>query len=113
MNRICRHETGRILNVSARTNNGIRTVVATAAGDWFEEIEQLCADALQDPDFDLGTFDAALVASADKLAGVDLLQAAPAFPGNSSQWHWPTASVNAFAAAVSAPLMNILRPLTT
>jgi type VI secretion system protein ImpM len=89
---------------------------ATAAADWFEEIEQLCADALQDPDFDLGTFDAALVASADKLSGVDRLQAAPAFPGSSSQWHWPAVSVNAFAAAVSAPLMSMaqgaLRPMT-
>src|SRR6267142_44644 len=44
------------------------------------------------------------------------LQAAPAFPGNSSQWHWRTAAVNAFAAAVSAPLMSMaqgaLRPMT-
>ena len=74
---------------------------ATAASEWFEEIEQLCADALQNPEFDLGVFDAALVASADKLSGVDRLQAAPMFPGNSSQWHWPTVSVDAFAAAVT------------
>jgi type VI secretion system protein ImpM len=89
---------------------------AAAASGWFEEIEQLCADALQNPDFDLSAFDAALVASADKLAGVDRLQAATAFPGSSSQWHWPTASVNAFAAAVSSPLMSMaqgaLRPMT-
>jgi len=89
---------------------------AAAASEWFEEIEQLCADALQNPEFDLGAFDEALVASADKLSGVDRLQAAAAFPGNSSQWHWPTASVNAFAAAVSAPLMSMaqgaLRPMT-
>jgi type VI secretion system protein ImpM len=89
---------------------------AAAASDWFEEIEQLCADALQNPQFDLGAFDAALEASADKLSGVDRLQAATVFPGNSSQWHWPTASVNGFAAAVSAPLMSMaqgaLRPMT-
>jgi type VI secretion system protein ImpM len=89
---------------------------ATAAAGWFEEIENLCADALQNPDFDLGAFDAALVASADKLSGVDRLQTAAMFPGNSSQWHWPTASVDAFAAAVSAPLMSMaqgaLRPMT-
>jgi len=89
---------------------------ATAASAWFEEIEELCADALQNPEFDLGVFDAALMASADRLAGVDRLQTAVAFPGNSSQWHWPTASVNAFATAVSAPLMSMaqgaLRPMT-
>jgi type VI secretion system protein ImpM len=89
---------------------------AIAASEWFEEIEQLCADALQNPEFDLGAFDAALMASADKLSGVDRLQAVPVFPGNSSQWHWPSVSVNAFAAAVSAPLMSMaqgaLRPMT-
>jgi type VI secretion system protein ImpM len=89
---------------------------AAAASEWFEEIEQLCADALQNPDFDLGAFDQALEASADKLAGVDRLPAPVAFPGSSSQWHWPTASVNAFAAAVNAPLMSMaqgaLRPMT-
>jgi type VI secretion system protein ImpM len=89
---------------------------ATAASGWFDEIEDLCADALQNPDFDLGDFDAALVASADKLAGVDRLQGATVFPGSSSQWHWPTASVNAFGAAINAPLMSMaqgaLRPMT-
>jgi type VI secretion system protein ImpM len=89
---------------------------ATAAGDWFEKIEELCADALQNPAFDLGAFDAALEASAERLSGVDRLHAATVFPGNSSQWHWPTASVNAFGAAVSAPLLSMaqgaLRPMT-
>jgi type VI secretion system protein ImpM len=89
---------------------------AQAAVVWFEEIEQLCADALQNPDFDLGTFDAALVASGEKLSGVDQLPAALAFPGNSSQWHWPAASVNSFTVAVSNPLMSMaqgaLRPMT-
>jgi type VI secretion system protein ImpM len=89
---------------------------AHAAAGWFDEIEQLCADALQNPDFDLGAFDAALVASGEKLSGVDQLPVALAFPGNSSQWHWPAASVDSFAAAVSNPLMSMaqgaLRPMT-
>jgi type VI secretion system protein ImpM len=89
---------------------------AQAAADWFEEVEQLCADALQTTDFDLGAFDAALVCSAEKLSGVDQLPPALPFPGNSSQWHWPTASVNGFGAAVSAPLMGMaqsaLRPMS-
>ncbi|MEA3183143.1 MAG: hypothetical protein QOI59_6666 [Gammaproteobacteria bacterium] len=89
---------------------------AQAAAGWFEEIEQLCGDALQNPEFDLGAFDAALQASADKLAGVDNLPAGQLFPGNSSQWHWPTVSVGEFAPAVSSPLMLLaqgaLRPMT-
>ncbi len=90
--------------------------LAHAARSWFEQIEQLCADALQDPDFDFGVFDAALAASADNLTGVDNLPAAPVFPGTSSQWHWPTASVDGFATALSGPLMSLaqgaLRPMT-
>jgi type VI secretion system protein ImpM len=89
---------------------------AQAATGWFEEIEQLCADALQNPEFDLGAFDAALVGSGDKLAGVDQLPTVLAFPGNSPQWHWPAASVDSFAAAVSNPLLSMaqgaLRPMT-
>jgi type VI secretion system protein ImpM len=89
---------------------------AQVASGWFDEIEQLCADALQNPDFDLAVFDAALAASADKLSGVDSLPTQQTFPGSSSQWHWPTTSVNAFAPAVSAPLMRMaqgaLRPMT-
>jgi type VI secretion system protein ImpM len=91
-------------------------VFAQVASGWFDEIEQLCADALQNPDFDLAVFDAALAASADKLSGVDSLPTQQTFPGSSSQWHWPTTSVNAFGAAVSAPLMRMaqgaLRPMT-
>jgi type VI secretion system protein ImpM len=89
---------------------------AQVSAGWYEEIENLCADALQNPEFDLGTFDAALVASGDKLTGVDSLSAARAFPGNSSLWHWPTASVNDFSAKLSAPLMGMaqgaLRPMS-
>src|SRR6202022_4727550 len=68
------------------------------------------------PDLHCGGVDEASVASADKLSGVDRLHAAMAFPGNSTQWHWPTASVNDFAAKVSAPLMGMaqgaLRPMS-
>ena len=89
---------------------------AQAAVGWFELIEQLSADALQDPNFDLGAFDAALAASADKLDGVDRLPAPLMFPGASSQWHWPTPCVDGFAAAISGPLMSMaqsaLRPMT-
>lgn len=89
---------------------------AQAAADWFIDIEHLCADALQNPEFELTTFDAAVAASADKLSGVDRLPAPRAFPGNSSQWHWPSRSVNAFAEALNAPLMSLaqaaLRPMT-
>jgi type VI secretion system protein ImpM len=89
---------------------------AQVSTGWFEEIEQLCVDALQNPEFDLATFDAAVAASADKLSGVDSLSAARAFPGNSPQWHWPTASVDDFAIRLSAPLMGMaqgaLRPMS-
>ena len=89
---------------------------AQAAAGWFAQIEELCADALQNPEFDLGAFDAALVESGEKLSGVDQLPGALAFPGNSPQWHWPAASVDSFAAAVSNPLMSMaqgaLRPMT-
>jgi type VI secretion system protein ImpM len=89
---------------------------AQAAIVWFEQIEQLCADALQDPNLDFAAFDAALQASGDQLDGLDRLPPPPVFPGNSPQWHWPTASVDGFAAAVSHPLMGLaqgaLRPMT-
>ncbi|MGH8138204.1 MAG: type VI secretion system-associated protein TagF [Steroidobacteraceae bacterium] len=89
---------------------------ARAASDWFGDVEHLCADALQNPDFELANFDAALAASAAKLAGVDQLAAARAFPAASPQWHWPSRSVDAIADAVSAPLMGLaqgaLRPMT-
>jgi type VI secretion system protein ImpM len=89
---------------------------AQVSTGWFEEIERLCVDALQNPEFDLAAFDAALATSADKLSGVDSLPASRAFPGNSSQWHWPTASVNDFATRISAPLMGMaqgaLRPMS-
>jgi type VI secretion system ImpM family protein len=88
---------------------------ARIANDWFGEIEQLCADALQNPDFDLGDFDAALAASAAKLAGVDQLSPVRAFPGTCAQWHWPAESVTDFSGAMTGPLLGIaqgaLRPM--
>jgi len=89
---------------------------ARAAANWFSAIENLCADALQNPDFNLARFDAALEASADRLAGIDRITAARPFPGSSTQWHWPCGSAGSFAEALSAPLMGMaqsaLRPLT-
>jgi type VI secretion system protein ImpM len=85
------------------------------ASAWFGEVEQLCADALQNPAFDLSNFDAALVASAEKLSGVDQLSPVRAFPAASAQWHWPAESVNDFSQAVTGPLMGMaqgaLRPM--
>jgi type VI secretion system ImpM family protein len=89
---------------------------AQAAVGWFERIEQLCSDALQDPNLEFAAFDAALQASADRLDGLDRLPRPPTFPGSSPQWHWPTASVDGFAGAVNEPLMSLaqgaLRPMT-
>jgi type VI secretion system protein ImpM len=89
---------------------------ARVAVSWFGDVEGLCADALQNPDFDLATFDAALAASADKLSGVDRLATLRAFPASSAQWHWPATSVNAFGDSITAPLMGMaqgaLRPMT-
>jgi type VI secretion system protein ImpM len=66
--------------------------------------------------FDFGVFDAALAASANSLEGADRLGSAAMFPGSSTQWHWPTRSVEDFGAAVQAPLMGMaqgaLRPMT-
>jgi type VI secretion system protein ImpM len=105
------------LTVVVRLPVGIAAAdFARVAAGWFDEIERLCADALENPEFDLGIFDAAVQATADQLAGVDLLPAGRLFPGNSTQWHWPTASVGEFAPSVSGPLMLLaqgaLRPMT-
>jgi type VI secretion system protein ImpM len=86
------------------------------ANSWFGEVEQLCADALQNPEFDLANFDAALVASAQRLSGVDQLCPVRAFPAGSTQWHWPADSVSNLSGAMTAPLMGMaqgaLRPMT-
>ncbi|HUI60568.1 MAG TPA: type VI secretion system-associated protein TagF [Steroidobacteraceae bacterium] len=89
---------------------------ARAAANWFTQIEHLCADALQNPDFDLTRFDAALQDSAGQLAGIDRLSATRPFPGGSTQWHWPCSSASSFTEALSAPLIGMaqsaLRPMT-
>jgi type VI secretion system protein ImpM len=89
---------------------------ARTAADWFGDVEQLCADALQNPDFEFAAFDAALEASAAKLSGMDQVPERRPFPARSSQWHWPCGSVSTFADAITAPLMSMaqgaLRPMT-
>ena len=105
------------LTVVVRLPIGIAAAdFARGAAGWFDDIEQLCAGALENPQFDLDTFDAALQASAERLAGVDQLPAGQLFPGNSAQWHWPTSAVGEFAPAVNGPLMLLaqgaLRPMT-
>jgi type VI secretion system protein ImpM len=89
---------------------------AQIAIPWFAEIEQLCADALQDAAFKLDTFDAALVATAEKLAGADQLPSPQPFPGSSSQWHWPVRAVDDLAGPLAVPFIataqGSLRPMT-
>jgi type VI secretion system protein ImpM len=90
--------------------------VARAAAGWFAEVEALCTGVLQDSDAVLERFDAALVASSTRLAGVDELQGGTAFPGSAAQWHWPIHAVDQVAATLADPLMgaaqSTLRPLT-
>ncbi|HVS76945.1 MAG TPA: type VI secretion system-associated protein TagF, partial [Steroidobacteraceae bacterium] len=86
-----------------------------AAARWFGEIEQLCARALEDTALDLDSLDAALAATADRLAGLDQVPAPRAFSGASTQWHWPARSTGELASAVAPALMTAaqgaLRPL--
>lgn len=58
-----------------------------AAAPWFGEVEALCAQALEDSNLDLDSLDAALAATAGRLAGLDGLPALRAFPAESAQWH--------------------------
>ncbi len=89
---------------------------ARRAASWFVEIEHLCADALQNPDFELSQFDALLQESGRQLEGTDQLTVRESFPGRASQWHWPTHSIDTLGEAVSAPLMQLaqaaLRPMS-
>jgi type VI secretion system protein ImpM len=89
---------------------------AEAAADWFDEVEQLCAAAVEDPNVDLSAFDEQLAATGDRLAGLDRLPEPLAFPGRTAQWRWPVSSTRELGAAVAAPLMAAahasLRPLT-
>jgi len=47
------------------------TSFAENAAGWFNEVEQLCSGALENPDFELGEFDAALSATSRWLSGLD------------------------------------------
>jgi type VI secretion system protein ImpM len=89
---------------------------ARRAADWFAAVEQLCADALQNPDFELAQFDTLLQESGQQLEGADQLTVSESFPGRAAQWHWPTQSVDALGDALSSPLMQMaqaaLRPMS-
>jgi type VI secretion system protein ImpM len=89
---------------------------ASGAAAWFDEVEQLCTGALENPDFELGAFDAALAATARGLSGLDQSCLTRPFPGRSTQWRWPLRSVDNPGAALGESLMataqSALRPMT-
>jgi len=89
---------------------------ARAADRWFEAVEQLCTQAMQDTALQLDGFDASLSATADKLAGADRAQLVPDFPTAAAQWRWPIRSVRELSRALIDPLMSAaertLRPLS-
>jgi type VI secretion system protein ImpM len=89
---------------------------AEGAAGWFNEVEQLCSGALENPDFELGEFDAALAATSRWLSGLDQLCLARPFPGRSTQWRWPLRAVDNLGAALGGSLMTTaqtaLRPMT-
>jgi type VI secretion system protein ImpM len=89
---------------------------AELGNSWFEEVEQLTTEALQSREFELVAFDAALMATGAKLAGLDRLEAEPVFPGTSTQWRWPIRSVKEVASGLGPVLIvaaqRALRPLT-
>ncbi len=86
-----------------------------AAAQWFSDVETLCAQALEESNLDLEGLDAALAATAERLAGLDGLPAPRAFPAGSAQWHWPARSSGELPSALAPPLMAVahgaLRPL--
>jgi type VI secretion system ImpM family protein len=89
---------------------------AEAAADWFNEVEQLCAGALENPSFELLEFDQALGATSRWLSGLDQLSLPRPFPGGSTQWRWPLRAVDNLGAALGGPLMitaqTALRPMS-
>jgi serine/threonine protein phosphatase PrpC len=89
---------------------------AEGAAGWFNEGEQLCSGALENPDFELGEFDAALAATSRWLSGLDQSCAIRPFPGRSTQWRWPLRAVDNPGAALGGALMTTaqtaLRPMT-
>jgi type VI secretion system protein ImpM len=89
---------------------------AEAASGWFDEVEQLCAGALENPAFELSEFDQALLATSRWLAGLDQLYLPRPFPGRSPQWRWPLRAVDNLGATLGGPLMvtvqTALRPMS-
>ena len=89
---------------------------ASGAAGWFDQVEQLCSGALENPDFELGEFDTALAATSRWLAGLDQSCQARPFPGRSTQWRWPLHTVDDPGAALGGALMTTaqtaLRPMT-
>lgn len=89
---------------------------AEAAAGWFNEVEQLCAGALENPSFELLEFDKALLATSRWLSGLDQLYPPRPFPGRSPQWRWPLRAVDNLGAALGGPLMvtaqTALRPMS-
>lgn len=89
---------------------------AEAAAGWFNEVEQLCAGALENNSFDLSEFDQSLLATSRWLAGLDQLSVSRPFPGRSPQWRWPLRTVDNLGSALGAPLMSAaqtaLRPMS-
>ena len=89
---------------------------AEAAAGWFNEVERLCSGALENPDFELGEFDTALVATSRWLSGLDQSCLARPFPGRSTQWRWPLRAVDNLGTALGVPLMTTaqtaLRPMS-
>ena len=89
---------------------------AEGAAGWFNEVEQLCSGALENPDFELGEFDTALAATTRWLSGLDQSCLIRPFPGRSTQWRWPLRAVDDPGAALGGALMTTaqtaLRPMT-
>ena len=89
---------------------------AEAAAGWFNEVEQLCAGALENPAFELLEFDQALLATSRWLSELDQLYLPPPFPGRSPQWRWPLRAVDNLGATLGGPLMvtvqTALRPMS-
>jgi type VI secretion system protein ImpM len=89
---------------------------AEAAAGWFNEVEQLCAGALENNSFDLAEFDQSLLATSRWLAGLDQLYLSSPFPGRSPQWRWPLRTLDNIGGALGAQLMSTaqsaLRPMS-
>jgi type VI secretion system protein ImpM len=89
---------------------------ASASAQWFEEVEQLCSDALRSQSFELAAFDASLSESAAALVDANLCSAHAGFRADASQWRWAIKSSNDLEGPIGFALMttaqSALRPLT-